>query len=103
MLLLVGVLISLQSFHRGILRDSDNKHTVLITFNRKNAYPRTTGCFIVHKAFFTIKKTREYIIKKGVPQYKKVFKDTAQDTTPKKNSITFYAIAHKKHSSIRQI
>ena len=49
-------------------------------FDREDAHPRVTGCPAEQQAFFTIDKAREYMMRKGVFQYKEVIKDSARDT-----------------------
>lgn len=53
-----------------------------------------TGCQAVHKSFVKLEGAREYMRENMISEYREVFKDAAEDTTPKRGSTAYYAVAH---------
>lgn len=69
--------------------------------DRGDVHPRVTGCPAKHKSFFTIDEAREFMRENGVFQYKEIIKSTALDTTPERDSMVYYAVAHGAKPGIR--
>jgi viroplasmin and RNaseH domain-containing protein len=98
----VGVSISLQSFHHGILGETGDGRHCANYFDREDAHPRVTGRLAEHKAFHTIEDARVYMMGMGISKCKEVIQSTA-DTTPEKNNMAYYAVAHGANPGIRKV
>ena len=100
----MGVLTSLQFFRHGSsLRENGDEYRINLRLDRGDAHPRVTGCTATHRAFETIEEARQYMADKEVSEYKEVIKDTALDTTPKRGSMAYYAVAHGEDPGIRNV
>ncbi|KAF1850581.1 uncharacterized protein K460DRAFT_412268 [Cucurbitaria berberidis CBS 394.84] len=66
-----------------------------------DAHPRVTGCKAEFKGFVSIQEARDYMERKGFAGWKEIIKDTALETTPARNSMAYYAVAHGANPGIR--
>jgi viroplasmin and RNaseH domain-containing protein len=69
---------------------------------RGDAHPRVTGCEASYKGFHELESARKYMTDKGFGKCREVIKDTAVDTTPKRKSTAYYAVAHGAMPGIKQ-
>ena len=61
---------------------------------RGDVHPRVTGCKSSYKGFLLLQDARNYMSQKHVEKFKEIIKDTAKDTTPTRNNMAYYAVAH---------
>lgn len=79
---------------------TDFEYQTDLEFIRGDAHPRVTGCSNRHKGFLTIEEARKYMAKHGVAEYDEVIKDMSVDTTPKRMSMAYYAVAFGRDPGI---
>lgn len=74
-----------------------------LDITRGDAHPRVTGCKAVFKGFVSIQEARDYMERQGFMGCKEIIKDTALETTPARNSMAYYAVAHGANPGIREV
>lgn len=70
---------------------------------RGDVHPRVTGCKSKYKGFLSLQDARNYMNREHVERYKEIIKATAQETTPTRNNMAYYAVANGENPGIREV
>jgi len=74
-----------------------------LNITRGDVHPRVTGCVAEYKGFISIQDARDYMERKGFAGCQEIIKDTALETTPTRNNMAYYAVAHGANPGIRRV